>query len=99
MKALITGASGGIGEAIARRFLAAGYDVVGIDVAAAKIDDPRYTHYQTSVLGDLPEIADVGVIVTAAGVQSAGEDAIDVNLKASCASWRNTPSTPRSAPS
>jgi len=81
MKALITGASGGIGEAIARRFLAAGYEVAGIDVAATKIDDPRYTHFQTSVLGELPEIKDVAVVVTAAGVQSAGEDAIDVNLK------------------
>jgi len=81
MKALITGASGGIGEAIARKFLSAGYDVVGIDVAAAKIDDPHYIHYQTSVLGDLPEIADLAVVVTAAGVQSAGEEAIDVNLK------------------
>lgn len=81
MKALVTGASGGIGEAIARRFLAAGCDVVGIDLAAARIDDPHYTHHQTSVLGDLPEITDVAYLVTAAGVQSAGEDAIDVNLK------------------
>ena len=81
MKALITGASGGIGEAIARKFLSAGCEVVGIDVAAAKIDHLRYTHHQTSVLGDLPEIAEVAIVVTAAGVQSAGEEAIDVNLK------------------
>ena len=81
MKALITGASGGIGRAITKKFLSCGYEVVGIDVAAANISDPHYTHYQNDVLGTLPEIKDVSVLITAAGVQSEGEDAIDVNLK------------------
>lgn len=81
MKALITGASGDIGAATARRFLAAGYEVVGIDLAEATITHPQYAHHQINVLGDLPDIPGVAVLVTAAGVQSAGEESIDVNLK------------------
>jgi len=81
MKALITGASGGIGSAIARKFLQNGYEVVGLDVVPAVIEDTRYTHITTSVLGTLPEVEGVNVVVTAAGVQSEGEDAVDVNLK------------------
>jgi len=81
MKALITGASGGIGSAIARKFLSSGYEVVGIDTAPAVISSPRYTHFVADVTGDLPEIEDVNVLVTASGIQSKGEDAIDVNLK------------------
>ena len=81
MKLLLTGASGGIGSAIAKKFLHCGWEVVGLDVAPAVIDDPRYTHLTASVLGTLPDVADVNVVVTAAGVQSEGEDAIDVNLK------------------
>ena len=81
MKLLLTGASGGIGSAIAKKFLHCGWEVVGLDVAPAAIEDPLYTHLTASVLGELPEVADVNVVVTAAGVQSEGEDAIDVNLK------------------
>ena len=81
MKALVTGASGGIGSAIAQKFLSCGYEVVGLDVQPAVISDPNYTHFVCDVTGDLPEVADVAVLVTAAGVQSNGEDAIDVNLK------------------
>lgn len=81
MKALITGASGGIGAAVVRKFLSCGYEVVGIDVAPAAVKDARYTHLVASVTGDLPEIEGVNVLVTAAGIQSQGMDAIDVNLK------------------
>ena len=81
MKALITGASGGIGAAVVKKFLSCGYEVVGIDVAPAAIADERYTHILADVTGDLPEVGDVNVLVTAAGVQSEGMDAIEVNLK------------------
>ena len=81
MKAVITGASGGIGRAVAAKFLSCGYEVVGIDVAPAAIMEDRYTHILADVTGDLPEIEDVNVLVTAAGVQSEGMDAIEVNLK------------------
>ena len=81
MKALITGASGGIGSAVAQKFLAAGYTVVGLDVRPAVIKNDNYTHILADVTGELPDLADVNVIVTAAGVQSEKMDAIDVNLK------------------
>ena len=80
MKALITGAAGGIGSAIARKFLACGYEVVGVDASPSIITHERYIHIVADVTGELPEIEGVNVLVTAAGVQSEGEDAIDVNL-------------------
>ena len=81
MKALITGASGGIGSAVAQKFLSCGYEVVGLDILPATISHPNYTHLLCDVTGELPEVTDVAVLVTAAGVQSDGEEAIEVNLK------------------
>ena len=81
MKALVTGASGDIGSAIVRKFLSCGHEVVGVDIREAALSDPNYRHFPLSVLGELPEISDVNVVVTAAGVQSNEEDVIDVNLK------------------
>jgi NAD(P)-dependent dehydrogenase (short-subunit alcohol dehydrogenase family) len=42
--ALIVGSSDGIGLALARTMLAAGWRVTGISRSAAPIDDPAYTH-------------------------------------------------------
>lgn len=42
--ALITGTASGIGLALARAFLDAGWQVTGIDRNAAALDDPRYVH-------------------------------------------------------
>ena len=81
MKAVVTGASGGIGSAIVKKFLACGYEVVGIDAVPASVKGEKYRHYVADVTGELPEIEGVNVLVTAAGVQSQGEEAIDVNLK------------------
>lgn len=82
MKLVLTGANGGIGMAIAVKFLKQNWNVVGIDVdAPAHFSHPRYTHLQADVRGKLPAIDNVNVLITAAGIQLPEEDAIDVNLK------------------
>jgi len=81
MNIVVTGASGDIGRAIAQKFLVAGHCVWGLDVAPATLSHPHYTHIVADVRGELPEISEVNVLVTAAGVQLPEEDAIGVNLK------------------
>lgn len=81
MKILITGTSGGIGRAIAVKFLACGHSVCGIDIRHGTIEDGAYTHYTADVYSDpLPEIDGVDILINNAGVQDSGRD-IDVNLK------------------
>lgn len=79
MKVLITGTSQGIGKAIAELFLQKGHSVVGMDREEAAIDDEDYSHIVCDVRGELPEIADVEILVNNAGTQN--EDDIDINLK------------------
>lgn len=81
MKVIITGASKGIGKAIAERFLSADAEVVGIDRLPAQLVARGYTHHVCDIYsGELPEIDDAEVLVNNAGVQDSGND-IDVNLK------------------
>ena len=49
MNILITGASGGIGSAVAGRFLKNGHTVCGLDVAPAPFDHPGYTHFVADI--------------------------------------------------
>ena len=81
MKILITGTSGGIGGAIAHKFLEEGHSVVGIDRKEAAIRHEKYSHIVADVrdYSKLPEIPDVEILVNCAGVQ--GKDEIDINLK------------------
>ncbi len=81
MRAVVTGASGDIGKAIVEKFLQEGYDVVGIDCEPTNLKNKRYLHCIADVTKDLPEIEDVNILIAAAGIQSEGEDSIDVNLK------------------
>lgn len=81
MKILITGTAKGIGKAIAKKFLALGHTVVGIDILESTLNNPLYTHFKTDILrGELPDIDGVDILINNAGVQNSGED-IDINLK------------------
>lgn len=84
MKVLITGVSGGIGRAVAEKFLECGHEVVGIDLLAAPFEKDNYTHYTADICGALPEIDGVDVLINNAGVQNTGRD-IDVNLRGAIA--------------
>ena len=79
MKTLITGTSRGIGEAIARKFLEYDHQVIGIDRMEKSITHQNYTHIQVDIRGELPEIADVEILINNAGTQNEGD--IDTNLK------------------
>lgn len=83
MKILITGASGGIGSAVAKRFLENGHQVFGIDMEEAAVRHPDYTHFTADlrVAETLPEIPGVEILFINAGAQHS-EDDIEINLKA-----------------
>lgn len=82
MKVLITGASQGIGMAIAERFLEENYEVIGIDRQPAGINHKNYSHYQCDVrdYDRLPDIQGVNILINNAGTQNEAD--IDINLKA-----------------
>ena len=84
MKVIVTGSSSGIGKAIAQKFLSEGHEVVGIDILKATVKHKNYTHIVGDVCGELPDIANVEILVNNAGVQNSGRD-IDVNLKGAIA--------------
>ncbi|MGM9642414.1 MAG: SDR family NAD(P)-dependent oxidoreductase [Eubacteriales bacterium] len=81
MKILLTGSSGGIGLAIANKFLREGHEVTGMDIRPSAIEHPSYTHITADIFSSpLPDIDGVEILINNAGVQDSGRD-IDVNLK------------------
>lgn len=82
MKVCITGTTQGIGLAIARRFLAASHEVIGIDRQPSGIDHERYRHVQCDIRDTekLPDLPDLQILINNAGTQN--EQDIDINLKA-----------------
>ena len=82
MRILITGAAGGIGSAVAAKFLADGHEVSGIDLVPARVVHPRYTHYIADIRREdqLPVIPGPEILFMNAGAQNSADD-IDVNLK------------------
>lgn len=87
MITLITGASGGIGRAIAKKFLEEGFSVHGFDTqdspfAKESHNEPTdYHHYVVDVRepGSFPDLKP-NIVINCAGVQNDGHD-IDINLK------------------
>ena len=76
--AVVTGSSSGIGEAIARRLLAGGWRVTGLDRAPPVIAEPAFEPIRVDLTDEIARAAaiarldDVTAIVHAAGMMRAG---------------------------
>lgn len=81
MKTIITGTSNGIGLATAKKFLACGHEVYGIDIVPHKIEHALFRPILADVsdAAALPEIEGVEILVNNAATADEGK-AISVNL-------------------
>ena len=82
MKVFITGSAGGIGRAIAEKFLQEGHTVFGLDVQESGIGHPAYTHLSGDIrTAPFDSLPDAEIVIHCAGTQE-DKDAIEVNLSA-----------------
>ena len=80
MNVLITGTAGGIGKAMAERFLQAGHSVYGLDLQPSAIEHEHYQHLVWDIRNaEAPEIPQPEILINNAGTIEEVE-AIDVNL-------------------
>ena len=90
MKVLVTGASGGIGSAICKKFLEQGHEVIGMDISPSVILEENYLHIQHDIRKKpYPEISGIEIFVGCAGIQNQTEEDIEVNLTAAIAVTEN----------
>ncbi len=80
MHVIVSGTAGGIGLAIAEKFLAEGHRVTGVDLRRSAIDHPRYRHIAADIRTLSAEgIEPAEILINNAGTLKEAE-AIDVNL-------------------
>ena len=80
MHVIVSGTAGGIGLAIAKKFLAEGHRVTGVDLCRSALDHPRYRHIAADIRTLSAEgIEPAEILINNAGTLEEAE-AIDVNL-------------------
>lgn len=86
MKILVTGSSNGIGKSIAKKFVQAGYCVVGFDIQPNPFEDTNiknnYQHYCVDVRNpeSFPDIDDVDIVINNASTNDES-CAMETNIK------------------
>ena len=76
----VSGAAGGIGSAITRKFIDEGHQVYGFDLRESAISHPLYHHHTCDICAkNLPSVPEPDVVIMSAGTIDE-EEAIRINL-------------------
>ncbi len=76
----VSGAAGGIGSAITRKFLDEGHEVYGFDIRESVITHAMYHHHTCDICSkNLPQVPEPDAVILSAGTIDE-EDAIRINL-------------------